>query len=184
MGLIRRSFTFLDCDSFTRLYCAQVRHHLEYGQSVWAPHLLRDLDAIENVQIRATKQVDGLSNLNYSERLQKLNLPTLAYRRLRGDLIEIYKHVHTYDSSIVSPTFCRRSRPSRKHDYQLLEPVSNDGIRGVQANSFYFRVPKIWNNLPSDVVDAKTLDTFKNRLDKLFDNHPIKYDHRVTRSDL
>ena len=111
-GLIRRSFTFLDCESFTKLYCALVRPHLEYGQSIWSPHLMKDLDAIENVQIRATRLVDGLRNMSYSERLQKLDLPTLRYRRLRGDIIEIFKHVHSYDASIVAPSFERRFRPS------------------------------------------------------------------------
>ena len=111
-GLIRRSFTFLDCESFTKLYCALVRPHLEYGQSIWSPHLMKDLDAIENVQIRATRLVDGLHNMSYSERLQKLDLPTLRYRRLRGDIIEIFKHVHAYDGNIVAPSFQRWSRPS------------------------------------------------------------------------
>ena len=184
-GLIRRSFTFLDCESFTKLYCALVRPHLEYGQSIWSPHLMKDLDAIENVQIRATKLVDGLHNLTYSERLQKLNLPTLAYRRLRGDLIEIFKHVHKYEPNIVAPSFRRRSRPSRKHDYQLHEPVPKDGIRGVQTNSLFYRTPTVWNNLPSHVVEPCSLDTFKNRLDNLWTNQPIKFDHRATlRSDL
>ena len=184
-GLIRRSFTFLDCESFTKLYCALVRPHLEYGQAIWSPHLMKDLDAIENVQMRATKLVDGLCNMTYSERLQKLNLPTLAYRRLRGDLIEMFKHVHTYEANIVAPSFQRRVRPSRKHDYQLHDPVPKDGIRGVQANSFHFRIPTIWNNLPSKVVEACSLDTFKNNLDKLWANQPIKYDHRATlQSDL
>ena len=142
-GLIRRAFTFLDCESFTKLYCALVRTHLEYGQAIWSPHLMRDLDAIENVQMRATKLVDGLSNLTYSERLQKLNLPTLKYRRLRGDIIEMYKHVHTYDADIVAPSFLRRFRPSRQHEYQIHEPVPKDGIRGVQANSVHYRIPRI-----------------------------------------
>ena len=179
-GLIRRAFTFLDCESFTKLYCALVRTHLEYGQAIWSPHLMRDLDAIENVQMRATKLVDGLSNLTYSERLQKLNLPTLKYRRLRGDIIEMYKHVHTYDADIVAPSFLRRFRPSRQHEYQIHEPVPKDGIRGVQANSFHYRIPRIWNNLPRQVVEANNLDTFKSRLDKLWSNQPMKYDHRAT----
>ena len=39
MGLIRKSFTYLDKKSFKRLYTALVRPHLEYAQSVWSPHL-------------------------------------------------------------------------------------------------------------------------------------------------
>ena len=42
-GLIRRSFTFLDCESFIKLYCAMVRPHVEYGQSIWSPHLMKDI---------------------------------------------------------------------------------------------------------------------------------------------
>ena len=49
---------------------------------------------IENVQKRATKLVDGLHALDYSERLKKLDLPTLSYRRGGGDMIEIFKHFH------------------------------------------------------------------------------------------
>ena len=75
-GLIRRSFTFLDCNTFKKLYRAFVRPHLEYGQSIWSPHLMRDIDALEKVQIRATKLVDGLSNLTYAERFDKLDLQT------------------------------------------------------------------------------------------------------------
>ena len=184
-GLIRRSFTFLDCDTFKKLYCAFVRPHLEYGQSIWAPHLKRDIDAIENIQIRATKIVYGLSTLSYNERLQKLDLPTLAYRRLRGDLIEMYKQVRTYDANIISTSFHRRFRPSRKHDFQLHEPVPKDGIRGGQANSYYFRAPGIWNKLPRKIVEASNMDQFKKDLDEFLKDQPIKFDHRATfRSDL
>ena len=104
VGLIRRSCSFLDGTSFKKLSTAFVRPHLEYAQSVWSPHLRKHINMLENVQIRATKLVDGLARLDYPDRLKILNLPTLAYRRLRGDLIEIYKHFHHYDiETIVSP---------------------------------------------------------------------------------
>jgi hypothetical protein len=32
-----------------------------------------------------------LCYVSYPERLQKLKLPTLAYRRIRGDMIELFK---------------------------------------------------------------------------------------------
>jgi len=43
--------------------------------------------------MRTTKLIRSLRGLSYTERLQKLKLPTLNYRRLRGDMIEIYKTV-------------------------------------------------------------------------------------------
>ena len=49
---------------------------------------------IEKVQRRATQLVSSLRELSYEERLRKLKLPTLAYRRLRGDLIQVYEIMH------------------------------------------------------------------------------------------
>jgi len=96
VGLIRRSFSHLDGYSFKKMFSAFVRPHLEYAQSMWSPQLTKYISMLENVQIRATKLVDGYGYLDYSERLKRLNLPTLAYRRLRGDMIEVYKHFSKY----------------------------------------------------------------------------------------
>ena len=176
-GLIRRSFTYLDGKSFVKLYTALVRPHLEYAQSVWSPQSKKLTDLIENVQIRATKLVDHIGNLDYSERLQLLNLPTLAFRRLRGDLIEMYKHFAKYDREIVSESFQPKERLNRRHRLQVHERKAKDGIRGVQTNSFYYRIAKHWNNLPAEVVEAPSVDVFKNRLDKELKDHHLKFNH-------
>ena len=78
VGLIRR---YLDNALFKKLFTTFVRPQLGYAQAVWSPHLPEHINIIENVQIRATKLVDGLGNLDYTDRLRKLDLPTLAYRR-------------------------------------------------------------------------------------------------------
>ena len=177
VGIIRRSFSSLQKDTFVKLYSAFVRPHLEYGQVIWSPHMRKYVKLIEDVQVRATKLVDGFGKMQYRERLEKLGLPTLAYRRLRGDMIETYKHFHNYDSSILPPSFCPRDRPSRSHNFQLQPIKPLDGKRGVHTNSFYCRVVDLWNSLPSTVVDAPTLNTFKNRLDDHWKDLPLKYDH-------
>ncbi len=40
----------------------------------------------------------------------------------------------------------------------------------IFSNSFNYRVVKIWNSLPSEVVASETVCTFKNRLDSIFEN--------------
>ena len=97
-GLVRRTFKYMDADMFKPLFKAYVRSHLDSCSSVWAPHFLYHTRQIENVQRRATKKIPGFKNLGYSARLRKLKLPTMEYRRLRGDLIEAYKILrHVYD---------------------------------------------------------------------------------------
>ena len=78
------------------LYKALFRSHLDYAISTWSPYKQKYKDAIENVQRRATKQLLDMKNIPYEERL-----PTIAYRRSRGDMIEVYKLFHgKYDSDV------------------------------------------------------------------------------------
>ena len=112
MAKIRSSFSYLDRDTFKKLYTSFVRPHLEYAQSMWSPHQAKFVNMIENVQKRSTLLVDGLGNLEYSERLRKLKLPSLEYRRLRGDMIEVFKHFNTYDKKVLSALFQPRTRGS------------------------------------------------------------------------
>ncbi|XP_060068745.1 uncharacterized protein LOC132548866 [Ylistrum balloti] len=102
VGLIRRSFVYLDEVSFKQLFKALVRPHLEYAASVWNPYKIRDIESIERVQRRATKLIPGLKELSYSDRLKKLGLPTLAYRRLRGDMINVFKIMDKFHDEKVT----------------------------------------------------------------------------------
>ena len=98
---------------------------------------MKYINILENVQIRATKLADGLANLDYPEQLKKLDLPTLVYRRDRGDMIEeVCKHFHTYDRQTLLHHFRRQKRSSRIHDHQLVKIKPKDGTRGLQTNSF------------------------------------------------
>ena len=179
VGLIRRSFDYLDGKTFVKLYTALVRPHLEYAQCVWSPHLKKYQHIIEKVQMRATKLVDNMGDLDYSDRLKRLNLPTLAFRRMRGDVIELYKHFRKYDRDIISKSFQPKERANRIQRFLLHERRAKDGERGVQSNSFYYRSPRHWNNLPLKVVDSENTDTFKTRLDKYWKDHDLKYSYNL-----
>ena len=91
LGLIRRTFEYMDKEMFLILYKSLVRPTLEYASAVWSPTLKKDIVAIENIQRRATKLVKEISDLSYEGRLNILGLPTLIYRRERADMVQLFK---------------------------------------------------------------------------------------------
>ena len=57
--------------------------------------------------------------------------------------------------------------------------MPKDGTRGIQANSFYYRTIKNWNELPRNVVNATTINSFKKQLDDAWEDKPFKYDPKT-----
>ena len=102
LGMIKRSFSVRDKDVILQLYKSLVRPHLEYSIQAWRPHFQKDIDLIEGVQRRATKLISDLKDKSYENRLRILNLTTLETRRLRGDLIEVFKIFKGFDN--LDPT--------------------------------------------------------------------------------
>jgi hypothetical protein len=82
LGMIKRSFTYMDKNMFTTLYKSIVRPHLEYGSNIWSVMHKKEAIQTENVQRRATKLVNNIQHLSYSDRSRYLGLPSLQYRRL------------------------------------------------------------------------------------------------------
>ena len=51
---------------------------------------VKDIGSLENAQRRATKLVQSLRNLTYTDGLIALDLPALAYRRTRGHMVMVF----------------------------------------------------------------------------------------------
>ena len=177
LGIVRKTFDCLDRQIFANLYKGLVRPHLEYAAPVWSPHLMVQKEALENVQRRATRLVPGLSQLSYPERLKALKLPTLAYRRARGDMITVFKILNACQKSELDDSIQAmlplNTSSLRGHDKKLYIESSNKNIRKY---NFTMRVRKIWNNLPDSVINAKDVWKFEKGLDEFWKDQPLLYD--------
>ena len=92
------------------IYKSIVRPHDEFANSVWCPYKIVDSKEIEKIQKKAIKLVIKLKNKWYINRLTYLNLPTVKYRRLRGDMIEVFKITHNIcDTTASLSSFQRKS---------------------------------------------------------------------------
>ena len=158
------------------MYKSLVRPILEYGQPAWAPMYEREADSIEAVQRRATCLIPQLKNQPYRDRLKQLNLPTLKHRRIRGDMIYIYKlltkKIYT-DHEIIH--LVDESSITRGHKLKITKPKFKTTIR---QKYFTNRVVEGWNKLPADVIEAPSTNSFKNRFDKIWKDRDEIYEYK------
>ena len=105
-----------------------------------------------------------MEDLSYEQRCVRIGLPTLKQRRLRGDLIEVYKILNGYEGTDFNTFFKLRQSNTRGHSCKLEKKEHvNSQVRGEW---FSVRVINPWNNLPSSVVNAQSIKSFKEKLDE------------------
>ena len=178
LGLIKRNFDLLPPKAFLLLYISLVRPHLEYAVCVWMPYEKGIIEAIEKIQIRATKLIKKYNKLSYDQRLKLLELPTLLYRRIRGDMIQVFKMVCMNEG--LSETFPIFHRPSysftRGHKFKLVKSNFKLNIR-----KYYFtnRVVNLWNDLPEHVVLSENVLLFEKGLDECWSNVTWRYNYET-----
>jgi len=122
LGLIKRSFVYKNGEVIKKLFTSLVRPLLEYGNVIWYPRFNKDAERLERVQRRATKMIQGLGGYFYKDRLKLLNMPSLVYRRYRGNAREVYKclrSIYKFDSASLLP-LATETR-TRGHGYKLLK---------------------------------------------------------------
>ena len=163
LGMIKRTFTSRSRNIIVPLYKSLIRPHLEFCIQAWRPHLKKDIDILEKIQKRATKCIKGMQCLSYEERLKALQLPSLEYRRVRGDLIEMYKMYKGWSGLKFSDYFETRTNNLRGHTAKIYKQRFNTNIGKY---SFSNRTIDTWNQLPNSTMVCNNINTFKGKIDK------------------
>ena len=146
----------------TAILISDIRPVLDFCSSLWNLGYLGDLKLIESVQRRWTKQIRGLENFSYRERLKELNLYSVKGRLLRCDLILCFKIFNNL--SVIQPNDLFTMAPpvgTRGHRYKIQVPQTS-----IDARRLFFscRVIKPWNELSSLVVESTSVESFKRAL--------------------
>ena len=176
-GMILRNITYKSKSILIPLYKALIRPILEYGNAVWCPYLKKDIADIEKVQRHFTKRIHCAKNLEYEDRLRLLQLPSLEFRRIRGDLIEVFKILNEkYDPVTTNSLLTRQETVLRSNKFKLQK---NRVATKRYLKFFSNRVINIWNKLPNCVVDTDDLNVFKNRIDDYLSDHMFSTDLNI-----
>ena len=137
----------------------------KWGSCLWSTGYVQDLRALEKVQRRWTKQIDGMHDLSYADRLRSLNLYSVQGRLVHAELLQCWKMFH--GKSCISPDELFDRLPqdqTRGHCYKKFQPSPTQTLGSV---FFSVRCVPIWNSekLPADVVRAHSLNKFKGLLE-------------------
>ena len=110
-------------------------------------------------------------HIEYEERLKILGLTTLEERRVRGDLIQQFKILKGFDKvnwykppifkKDISSQYCTRGNTLR-----YTKEITKDETR---IRFFNNRIANEWNALTDEIVESKTVNSFKSKLDRLYE---------------
>ena len=155
---IQRSFISRNPRFLTDSYKTYVRPIIEYNNEIWNPVYKGDQTKLEKVQNKMTKLLIYGDVMPPSERNQVMNLTTHQERRLRGDLITIYKNFEN-EELFTKKTDDR----TRGHSKSI---VIRRAKTEIKKHCLTHRSIYEWNKLPENVVTSPSVNSFKSNLDK------------------
>ena len=138
----------------------------------------KDAEPMEKVQQRALREISDIHGQTYEDRLKETGLTSLRERRVRGDLIEVFKVIKGFNNvnreiwfDLQSRDEARATRTNTRiedgEEIRRADVIYKPRHRGeIRANFFTLRTVQIWNELPDEVRDSKSVNMFKNAYDR------------------
>jgi hypothetical protein len=174
IDLIFRAFLSRDLKFLSSMYTVYVRPMLESNTVIFSPGHKFLIDRIESVQRYFTRRAMGYpagrmlrrapapDELDYFSRLEMFSLEPLELRRIKFDLLQMFKMKLGGLCSIKFEEFfklgCQRTRG---HSAKLEVPLAH---RDVMKFFFSHRAVEYWNGLSEETVGKATLSGFKTAL--------------------
>ena len=164
---ILKTFSTKNIWTLLKLYVTYIRPKLEHNTTVWSPFLKKDIRKLESVQRKFTRVAFlrcGIHFDSYEDRLFKLGLKSLAYRRTEFDLKLMYKIVNGLSDLKFEDFFVYKPIPYNIRGGSVKIETRINLKDSNWRNSFYVRTIKIWNFLPQDLKSASNFSCFKRKL--------------------
>ena len=163
LWLLSRIKTYLTTHQRVQFYKSYVQPHIDYCNTIWGGTSQRNLDRIYRLQKRACKIIldykyDNIANS--MEELKILNIYERIYLKKAKFMFKISKsltpkyinemfHLRPLNNTLQS------LRSSATINYVLPRPHKE-----LFKQSLIYSGPLIWNNLPDDLRQLGTIDTF------------------------
>ena len=120
--------------------------------------------------MKAVTMISGLQSKEYEDRLKELGLQSLEERRIRYDMIQVFKLMHNYDDVDRRQFFQTAEEESvrvTRQSFDALNILTTRCRTEVRRNFFTNRVAEKWNKLPEYIKRARNIKIFKSLYDKI-----------------
>ena len=172
---ILKSFSSRNVWILLKAYTTFIRPTVKYATTIWNPYIKKDKKTVERVQKFFTKQICQRCNIpfdSYSDRLYKLDLKTLEYRRLEFDILMFYKFMNGLVDIQKSEFFTMSASRYNTRSHELCIRPNLNNTNQLQHKFFINRCTSVWNNLPAELVKCSSYHLFRSKLKK-FNLHKI-----------
>ena len=112
-GVILRTFSTRQEGPMIRMFNSYIKSKLEYCSLVWSPWHQKEINKLERIQKNFTSKIEGLEQLDYHQRLKKLNLYSLERRRERYLIINAWQQVEGLTENTLGLKARRTGRSRR-----------------------------------------------------------------------
>ena len=189
LGFIQRNLKKCPPEVKKTAYISLVRSTLEYGATVWDPHLEKDIHKLERIQRKAVRFISSDYRSrdpgSVTQMLKDQKLPSLKERRKDKRLLLMYNLSKGLVPAIPSNEYLKPITSKRKIKAKTFSDYKSDNIikrhqilhdncyqlpqtrTVVYKNSFFPKTISEWNKLPKFVVESGSKDIFKDRLLKI-----------------
>ena len=172
--MINRAIKYKTKEVVLQLYKSLVRPYVDSCIQARRPFKQKDINLLQSVQQRATRMIPDLTHMDYSNRLRVLNITTLETRRLRADLLEVFKIFNRIESILPTDFFDTDKAlcATRGHPLKITKMHSRLDLRKCSLSQ---RIVNDWNQLTEVAVMSKDSNTFKGHIDKYLKNRAEDY---------
>ena len=132
-----------------------VQTKLDYCSQLWSPSDQANIGRLESIARHFTAKIDGMTGLDYWERLATLHLYSQERRRERYQILFIWKVAQGLTQGYKA-TFSQSARRGRE---MVLSPLCNSAPASVRKSgevSLQVKGAKLFNIIPRDLRDMNT----------------------------
>ena len=166
ISAIRRVKPFVDKDTLISIYNAIVRPYFDYCCEVWDVFAESQSKRLQKLQNRAARIILNMSNdVNHSIALRALGWEPLKTERKKAKAKMMYKVLNKMGPKSLTNLF---SYKCEKTNYNLRDISSGLSLPKPRTNnmknSFMYDGAHLWNSIPKEIRESKTLSSFRNKI--------------------